>query len=64
MGSSQGAIGKGGEVKVPAVIVSAFLGACILLEAWTLNTLDNLKADVAAIKAQLQLQTQIAKNEH
>ena len=42
-------------MKVPVFILSAALGAAILLQGWTLNEIVNLKADVAAIKAQLTI---------
>ena len=38
-------------MKIPMAIISCFLGALVLLEAWTLNAVVELKTEVAAIKA-------------
>jgi hypothetical protein len=41
-------------MKIPVVIVSIFLTGILGLEAWTLNMVVDLKADVAAIKVELR----------
>lgn len=50
--------------KIFIVLLSAGVGACVSLSAWTLKNVVELKTEVAVIKAQLgTLQTtKIAKN--
>ena len=48
-------------MKIPIFVLSAVCGVGVLLESWTLSTLVDLKADVAAIKAQLHTENNYSK---
>jgi hypothetical protein len=41
-------------VKIPPFIIALFLTASLGLQGWTLSTVVDLKADVAALKVQQQ----------
>lgn len=45
-------------MKIPVALVTVLLSAILALEAWTLNAVVQLKADVAAINALVNHQPQ------
>ncbi len=47
-------------MKIPVFILSTFLGGLLALEAWTLSTVVDLKAQVAAINAKMEINSNFA----